>query len=92
MASAAAGAFNGAGVLGVFPGAPILSIGLPQPTGAFDAADAILAAAAAGAKVINLSFGSAEDCTTMFGAAQIAYSKGSLVVAAAGNEFAQGNW
>jgi len=91
VASAAAGAFNGAGVLGVFPGAPILSIGLPQPIKCFDAADAIIAAAEAGAKVINLSFGSAEDCTTMFGAAQIAYSKGSLVVAAAGNEFAQGN-
>ena len=91
VASAAAGASNGAGVLGLFPGAPILSIGLPQPIECFDAADGILAAAAAGAKVINLSFGSAEDCTTLFGAAQIAYSKGSLVVAAAGNEFAAGN-
>lgn len=91
VASVAAGALNGFGVVGVFPGAPILSVGLPQPIKCFDAADGILAAANAGAKVINLSFGSAEDCATMFGAVQVAYSKGSLVVAAAGNEFAQGN-
>ena len=43
------------------------------------------------AKIINLSFGSPDDCTTIFGAVQIAFAKGSLVVAAAGNEFAQGN-
>jgi len=41
--------------------------------------------------VLNLSFGSASDCATMFGAVQIAFAKGSLVVAAVGNEFAQGN-
>ena len=58
VASVAAGAFNGFGVLGVFPGAPVLSIGLPQEIECFDAADGILAAADAGAKVINLSFGS----------------------------------
>jgi hypothetical protein len=91
VASVAAGAFNGFGVVGVFPGAPILSVGLPQPITCFDAADGILAAANAGAKVINLSFGSAEDCTTMFGAVQVAFSKGSLVVAAAGNDLAAGN-
>ena len=91
VASVAAGAFNGVGVLGVFPGAPVLSVGLPPEIKCFDAADAILAAANAGAKVINLSIGSVDDCATMFGAVQIAFAKGSLVVAAAGNEFAQGN-
>lgn len=91
VASAAAGAFNGFGVVGVFPGAPILSVGLPQQIRCSDAANGILAAANRGAKVINLSFGSQSDCATMFGAVQIAFAKGSLVVAASGNEFAQGN-
>ena len=91
VASAAAGASNGFGVLGVFPGAPVLSVGLPLEISCSAAATGILAAANAGAKVINLSFGSRSDCATMFGAVQIAFAKGSLVVAAAGNEFAQGN-
>ena len=91
VASAAAGAFNGVGVVGVFPGAPIISVGLPLNIRCSDAANGILAAANRGAKVINLSFGSTSDCATMFGAVQIAFAKGSLVVAASGNEFAQGN-
>jgi len=91
VASAAAAAFNGVGVVGVFPGAPVLSVGLPPQITCADAANGILAAAGAGAKVLNLSFGSAADCATMFGAVQIAFAKGSLVVAAVGNEFAQGN-
>ena len=41
--------------------------------------------------MINLSFGTPSDCATLFGAVQVAFAKGSLVVAAAGNEFAQGN-
>jgi hypothetical protein len=91
VASAATGAFNGLGVLGVFPGAPLLSVGLPPKPTCADAANGIVAAANAGAKVLNLSFGSPVDCVTLFGAVQIAFAKGSLVVAAAGNEFAQGN-
>ena len=91
VASVAAGAFNGFGVLGVFPGAPVLSVGLPLELKCFDAAAGILAASEAGAKVINLSFGTTGDCATLFGAVQVAFAKGSLVVAAVGNEFAQGN-
>jgi len=91
VASAAAASFNGFGVVGVFPGAPVLSVGLPLKIRCSDAANGILAAANAGAKVINLSFGSTADCATMFAAVQIAFAKGSLVVAATGNEFAQGN-
>ena len=91
VASVAAGAFNGFGVVGVFPGAPVLSVGLPLNIRCSDAAGGILAAANAGAKIINLSFGSTSDCATMFGAVQIAFAKGSLVVAATGNEFARGN-
>jgi hypothetical protein len=91
VASAASGAFNGFGVVGVFPGAPVISVGLPPQITCADAANGIIAAANSGAKVINLSFGSPSDCTTLFGAVQIAFAKGDLVVAASGNEFAQGN-
>ncbi|HEV2059958.1 MAG TPA: S8 family serine peptidase, partial [Solirubrobacteraceae bacterium] len=91
VASAAAASFNGFGVVGVFPGAPILSVGLPPDIRCSSAAEGVLAAADRGAKVINLSFGSTSDCATMFGAVQIAFARGSLVVAAAGNEFGAGN-
>jgi len=91
VASAAAAAFNGAGVVGIFPSAPVLSVGLPVTITCADAANGILAAAGAGAKIINLSFGSPNDCATLFGSVQVAYARGSLVVAAAGNEFAAGN-
>jgi hypothetical protein len=91
VASAASAAFNGFGVVGVFPGAPVVSVGMPVEITCADAANAIVAAANSGAKVLNLSFGSPSDCATLFGAVQIAFAKGCLVVAAAGNEFAQGN-
>ena len=91
VASAAAGAFNGFGVVGVFPSASVLSVGLPPEITCADAANGIAAAARAGAKVLNLSFGSPGDCATLFGAVQIAFARGSLVVAASGNEFAEGN-
>ena len=91
VASAAAGALNAFGVVGVFPGAAVLSIGLPPEITCADAANAIVAASRAGAKVINLSLGSPSDCTTLFGAVQIAFARGSLVVAASGNEFGAGN-
>lgn len=93
VASVAAGTLNNFGVFGVFPGAGVLSYGLPPgdaiPCSAV--ADGIIAAARAGATVINLSLGSPGDCTTLFGAVQVAYASGSLVVAASGNEFAVGN-
>ena len=91
VASAASGAANGFGVTGVFPGAAVLSIGLPPEITCADAANGVVAASRAGAKVINLSIGSPSDCATLFGAVQIAFAGGSLVVAAAGNEFGDGN-
>lgn len=91
VASAAAAALDGTGVVGIFPSAPILSIGLPLQITCADAANGIIAAARAGAKIINLSFGSDSDCAALYGTVQVAYASGSLVVAAAGNEFAGGN-
>jgi hypothetical protein len=91
VASAAAGAFNGAGVTGVFPGARLLSYALPPNITCADASDGIVAAARSGARVINLSFGSDADCFTLYASVQRAYRTGSLVVASSGNEFEAGN-
>lgn len=91
VASAAAAAFNGFGIAGIFPSAPVLSVGLPLQISCADASNAIIAAATAGAKIINLSFGSPRDCAALYGTVQVAYARGALVVAAAGNEFAAGN-
>ena len=90
VASAAAAQLNGSRVFGVFPGAPVVSLGMPPAFTCGDSADAILAAARLDARVINLSYGGAA-CQAEFEAVQIAYAVGSLVVAAAGNEFASGN-
>jgi subtilisin family serine protease len=90
VASAAAAAANGAGVLGILPGAPLVSYGMPTEFTCEDVANGINAEVAAGVKIINLSLGG-PDCFTMFRAVQSAYAAGRLVVAAAGNEFLSGN-
>jgi len=90
VASAAAAQLNGSRVFGVFPGAPVRSFGMPAAFTCGDSANAIVAAARVGARVINLSYGG-QACQAEFEAVQIAYAAGSLVVAAAGNEFASGN-
>jgi hypothetical protein len=91
VASAVSAAANGVGVLGVFPGVPILNFGLPQSITCSAAADGIQAMLRQKASVINLSFGSAQECFTLFRAVEGAFGAGSLVVAAGGNEFLQGN-
>jgi hypothetical protein len=91
VASTAAGAFNGSGVFGIFPGAPLLSIGMPLQATCADGANGVITAARAKARVINLSFGTPSDCGTLFDAVQKAYASGSLVVASAGNEGGEGN-
>lgn len=91
VASVAAGALNGSGVFGVFPGAPVLSVGLGVELPCSQVSEGVIAAARADATVINLSLGSPQDCFTLFRAVQAAYAAGSLVVAAAGNEFQAGN-
>jgi subtilisin family serine protease len=91
VASAVSGLFNGSGVTGVFPGVPLLSYGLGSDITCADAVTGIQAVVAAGAKVINLSFGSATECFTLYRSVEAAYGAGILVVAAGGNEFLQGN-
>jgi len=91
VASAVSAAANGTGVMGVFPSVPLLSYGLPSDITCQDASNGILAVVRQGAKIINLSFGSPEQCFTLFRTVQAAYGAGALVVAAGGNEFLRGN-
>ncbi|MDX6702685.1 MAG: hypothetical protein QOF26_2911 [Baekduia sp.] len=85
VASVAAGRADGAGVIGIAPGAPLLSYGYKSLSCA-EVADGILSLADAGAKVINLSFSSLEDCHVLQLATASAFGSGAVVVAAAGNE------
>lgn len=91
VASAAAGAFNGSGVFGVYPGAPIHSYGAAPELTCGDAAEGVRSLVRSGAGIINLSFGSPQECFTLFRAIQGAFGSGRLVVASAGNEFTAGN-
>jgi hypothetical protein len=97
-AAVAAAPQNGFGILGVWPGARALNVPL-STEGASDADSftcaasgrAIAQAIAAGAAVINMSYGSDTLCAPE--KVQIFYgvAKGVIPVAAAGNEFEQGN-
>jgi len=91
VASAVSAAANGTGVMGIFPGAPLVSYGLPGSITCSAAANGISAVVNAKATVVNLSFGSSSQCATLFRTVEAAYGAGALVVAAAGNEFGHGN-
>ena len=91
VASAVGAAANGTGVMGIFPSVPLISFGLPAAITCSAASEGITAVVAQGAKVVNLSFGSASQCATLFRTVEAAYGQGALVVAAGGNEFLQGN-
>ena len=92
VASAAVAAQNGVGMVGAAPDARFLSAAVFQPTsagmqfvGSFDAARAVVWSVDAGAKVINLSWGSFGYDPLLKAAADYALSRGVTVVAAAGN-------
>ncbi|MFP3461270.1 S8 family serine peptidase [Arthrobacter globiformis] len=93
---------NGVGMAGIAPGAKVLPVRVLGPCGGqvSDIADAILWASGAPvtdaplnlnpARVINLSLGGTEACPQTFqDAIDTATARGSIVVAAAGNEMAQ---
>jgi hypothetical protein len=67
------------------------SYGLPPTITCSAAANGITAVVDAQARVVNLSFGSTEECATLFRVVEAAYGSGTLVVAAGGNEFTNGN-
>lgn len=94
VASLIAGSLNGAGMAGVAPQATILPISALDPAGYGDSstvARAIIAAADAGARVINLSLGGPDRDPVLDEACAYAFSKGAIVVAAGGNSYLNGN-
>ena len=82
---------NGIGVAGVAPDAEIMAVRVLDGNGSgstADIADGILFASSQGAGVINLSLGSPSGAgdTVMSNAATTAEQRGTVIVAAAGNE------
>ncbi len=94
VASLIAGSLNGVGMAGVAPQAGILPVSALDPAGYGDSstvARGIIAATDAGARVINLSLGGPDRDPVLDKACAYAFSKGAVVVAAAGNSYQWGN-
>jgi thermitase len=80
---------NGVGVAGVSWGARLMPVKILNSAGrgnVDDFAEGVKWAADHGAQVINLSLGSPNSSSVMLDAVNYAYSKGSIIVAAAGND------
>jgi hypothetical protein len=91
-AAVAAAPQNGVGILGVWPGARALNVPLPPDALTCSAsAKGVREAITDGAAVINMSYGSQSLCRAEYNAIQLAVRRGIVPVAAAGNEFAEGN-
>ena len=90
-ASVAAAPVNGVGLVGVWPGARALNVPLPDSISCSRSANQIQTAIQSGAAVINMSYGSRVLCPPEYIALQFAVARGIVPVAAAGNEFAEGN-
>jgi Subtilase family len=90
-ASVAAAPANGIGILGVWPGARALNVPLPDEITCQRSANQIATAIEQGAAVINMSYGANGLCYPEYVALQFAVARGIVPVAAAGNEFAEGN-
>ncbi|WP_157592363.1 S8 family peptidase [Solirubrobacter soli] len=88
---------NGIGILGVWPGARALNVPLATVPGtdgeiSCDASgDGIAKAVQNGASVINMSYSSPSRCAAEWVQIYFAIAKGIIPVAAAGNEFEEGN-
>jgi len=85
VASVIGGRQNGVGMVGVYPGAPIVAVG--SGLLASEVTKAIAMANDAGARVINMSLGGPTPSYAMFVELAYAVSRGALPVASAGNEF-----
>jgi subtilisin family serine protease len=91
---AAASSNNGQGIAGVAWGAHIMPIKVLNANGAgysSDVAEGITWAVDQGADIINLSLGGSNYSDVVASAIQNAHERGVLVIAAAGNQYKQGN-
>jgi len=93
VASMVSAARNGLGMVGVWPGAPTLVVPTGDATGitCSESVDAIVGSVDAGASVINMSYGSPDQCFVQELALGIARTDDVVSVAASGNEFEEGN-
>lgn len=83
---------NGVGIVGAYPNARAINVPLPADRiTCADSARGIRRAVAAGAAVINMSYGSSSFCETEYRALEFATHKNVTLVAAGGNERGQGN-
>ncbi len=89
VASTAAAPYDGSGVVGVAPGAPILSWGTTLLCS--DVASGIINLVKRGAQVINLSLGFTQNCGALLTAVEYTYAKNVTMVAASGNDGDNGN-
>jgi hypothetical protein len=91
VASFAAAAVNGVGGEGVYPQALLRVFDVPDDLTDDAVVQGIQAVIAAGPSVINLSFGGEGASRSLCDAVALASGHGSLVVAAAGNAFLEGD-
>ena len=84
VASVIGGRANGVGMVGVYPGAPILSIGTTLKTA--DVIKCVAAATAAKAAVVNMSYGAPQYSYAEEVELAYAFTQGVVPVAAAGND------
>ncbi len=89
VASTAAAPYDGIGVVGVAPGAPVLSWGTTLLCS--DVATGIIKLVGRGAQVINLSLGFTENCGALLAAVEYTYAKRVTMVVASGNDGDNGN-
>jgi subtilisin family serine protease len=75
----------------VLPGVPIASWGIPTEATCSDVAQAVDAVRRNGIRTVNISLGSRGACFTEYIAVQRAFGVGLMVVAAAGNDYQDGN-
>ncbi len=90
VASAAAAAFNGVGAEGVYSGAALRSYDFDYATWE-SYVQGFVSALQAGPSVINMSFGGPQASRADYELMIAAFEAGSVLVAASGNEYAEGN-
>ena len=90
VSSTAAAALNGVGAEGIYPAAALRSYDFDYST-AESYYGGFAAASRAGPSVINMSFGGTETSRADYEAIIASFADGSLPVAAAGNEYQEGN-